>query len=132
MANSNDKSTAQTVAIVGGGALLLLLLLRGKGWGLGGKGDGASSTKEETATTAPPCQVRVDANGIQVDGARADIPTMTTRCRTSGSAEVRATGAAITHVIAEVVRALHTAGVRVWAGTDVWDAVDAVPVGGPR
>lgn len=138
MANRNDKdSTGRTVAIVGGGALLLLLLFRGKGWGLGGSGgdahgDGANAPI--TGTTAPrtPCRVRIAADGIQVDGVPADLATTTARCRVAGSADVRATGAAITGVIADVVDALQAAGVQVWAAPDVWSASVSVPVRRPR
>ncbi len=145
MANRNDKdNTGRTVAIVGGGALLLLLLLRGKGWGLGGGDDqgdgghGAGTSSDSRATTsgtaAPraPCRVRVDAEGIQVDGTRADLATTTDRCRAAGSAEIHATGASITGVIADVVDALQAAGVQVWAAPDVWSASHSVPVRRPR
>jgi len=145
MANRNDKdTTGRTVAIVGGGALLLLLLLRGKGFGLGGDGGddqgdghgtgGSAAPDASAATSAPrtPCHVRIDADGIQVDGVPADLATTTERCRAARSAEVRATGAAITGVIADVVDALQAAGVQVWAASDVWSASQSVPVRRPR
>lgn len=138
MANGTNKdSTGRTVAIVGGGALLLWLLLHGKGWGFGGGGGAGKSdqatgaTPTDAAIDRQPCLVGIDAAGIEVDGARADLATTTERCRAAGSAEVRATGAAITHVIADVIRALQAAGVQVWASTDAWNALAAVPIRGP-
>jgi len=138
MANHNDKdSTGRTVAIVGGGSLLLLLLLRGKGWGRGGNGGddhaGDVSTNSTTGTpTLPPCRVRIDADGIQLDGAPSDLETVTERCRAAGAAEIRATGAAITGVIAEVVQALQAAGVKVWAAPDVWNVAVVTPARRPQ
>jgi len=136
MANRNDKdSTGRTIAIVGGGALVLLLLFRGKGWGLGGAGgDGHASASAGTNGVAarPACRVRIDADGIQTDGVPTDLATMTDRCRAAGSAEIHATGAAITGVIADVVQTLQAAGVQVWAATDVWDAAHSVPVRRPQ
>ena len=131
MTQRNDKdTTGRTVAIVGGGALLLWLLLRRIGSGSGG-GDGSSdgSGQDGNGTTAPtaatsPCQIRIDADGIELDGVPTDLAAMTSRCQATGSAEVRATGAAITGVIAEVVQALRAAGVQVFAAPDVWSSVD--------
>jgi len=143
MANRNDKdTTGRTVAIVGGGALLLLLLLRGKGWGFGGDGGddqddghgaGVASTSNTTGTpTLPPCRVRIDADGIQLDGVPSDLATVTERCRAAGAAEIRATGAAITGVIAEVVQTLQAAGVKVRAAPDVWNAAVVTPARRPQ
>jgi len=132
MADHNDKNkTGRTVAVVGGGALLLLLLLRGKGWGLG-TGDGAGAGDGEAATPDAPtpptrCRVRIDADGIELDGARADLATVTERCRAAGEADVRATGAAITGVVAQVIQALQAAGVRVWASAGLWDTAAVTP-----
>ena len=133
MADRNDKkNTGKTIAIVGGGALLLLLLFRGRGFGLGGSsGDGRAGATPGGATRAAPCKVRIDASGIEVDGIPTDVATTTEVCRAAGSAEVRATGAAITGVIAEVVHALKEAGVDVWAAPEVWDASIYVPARRP-
>jgi len=138
MADRNDKNkTGRTVAIVGGGALLLLLLLRGKGWGLGKEdgevgaaGNGAGTAADEPA---PPtrCQVRIDADGIELDGAPADLATVTERCRVAGEADVRATGAAITGVVAQVIQALQAAGVRVWASAGLWNTARVTPARRP-
>jgi len=128
MADGNKNKTGKTVAIVGGGALLLLLLFRGRGFGLGGSaGDGRAGSAPGRGTPSAPCKVRIDASGIEVDGVPADVATTTEVCRVAGSAEVHATGAAITGVIAEVVRALKDAGVDVWAAPEVWDASLVVP-----
>ncbi len=129
MANRNDKdSTGRAVAIVGGGALVLWLLLRGKGVGLG---DAAAATTDRTPTP-PPCRVRIDGDGITVDGERADLATTIARCGAAGSADLRATGDAITGVIAEVVQTLERAGVRVWATPEVWNAAQVAPAGRPQ
>lgn len=128
MADRQHKdSTKRTVAIVGGGALLLWLLLRGNGFGLGRGHAGAAAASATADPTATPCRVRIDGDGIEVDGERADVATTTARCRAAGAAEVRATGAAITGVIAEVLRALQGAGVRVSAAPEVWSTATAVP-----
>lgn len=129
MADRNDKNkTGRTVAIVGGGALLLLLLLRGKGWGLGNE-DANAGTSAGSDEPAPPtrCRVRIDADGIELDGTRADLTTVTERCRAAGEADVRATGAAITGVVAQVIQALEAAGVRVWASAGLWDTAKVTP-----
>lgn len=129
MADRHHKNTnGRTVAIVGSGALLLWLLLRGKRLGIGqAQAASVSAADQPAKRPAPPCRVRIDGDGIEVDGERADVPTATARCRVAGAAEVRATGAAITGVIAEIVRALQAAGVRVWAAPEVWSAAAVVP-----
>lgn len=142
MANRNDKHrTGATVAIVGGGALLLWLLLRGKGFGGGGgatdAGHGSDAPPTGSKTTTPagppsPCRVRIDADRIQLDGVPTDVATLTDRCRAVGSAEIRTTGAAVTGVVAEVVRALQAAGVKVWAAPDVWSAGRTTPARRPQ
>ena len=130
---ADKNKTGKTIAIVGGGALLFLLLFRGRGFGLGGSGgDGRAGNGDAgSATRSAPCKVRIDASGIEVDGVPADVATTTEVCRAAGSAEVRATGAAITGVIAEVVHALKEAGVDVWAAPEVWDASLYVPARRP-
>lgn len=129
---NNKNKTGRTVAVVGGGALLLLLLLRGKGWGLGtgdgaGAGDG-KATSPDAPTPPTRCRVRIDADGIELDGAPADLATVTERCRAAGQADVHATGAAITGVVAQVMQALQDAGVRVWASAGLWDTARVTPV----
>jgi len=131
VADRNDKNkTGRTVALVGGGALLLWLLLRGRGWGLGegtdheGTGSGASGP---TGARPARCRVRIDADGIELDGAPTDLETMTARCQAAGSADVHATGAAITGVVAEVIHRLRAAGVEVWADSAVWNSANVTP-----
>jgi len=130
----HTDSTGRTVAIVGGGALLLSLLWHGKGWSVGKRDDDGRSAGDAhgvgtgaSASPPPPCRVRIDGSGLQLDGAPADLPTVTDRCRAAGSAEVRATGAAITGVVAAVVQTLQAAGVRVYAASDVWTTAREVP-----
>ena len=130
MADRNDKNkTGRTVAIVGGGALLLWLLLRGRAWGVGDGTAAGTGSQANAATDAQPtrCRVRIDADGIELDGAPTDLDTMTARCRAVGAADVHATGAAITGVVAEVVNRLRAAGVDVWAESAVWNSANTTP-----
>ncbi len=117
MSTERNDSTGRTVAVVGGGALLLLLLLRGKGWSLGGSGDGSdgqgAATDAPIAAPAPRarCAVRVDSAGIQLDGAPADLDTTVATCRAAGAADVLVTGAAIQGVVDRLLDALRASGV---------------------
>lgn len=115
--------------IVGGvglAALLYLLTRGGDGFGFGaGSGNGDASTG---GTSVTPCRVRIDADGIQVDGQAADVDATVARCRVAGAADVTATGAAIVGTIATVVQALRVAGVTVRASPSIWDVV---PMGAP-
>jgi hypothetical protein len=117
--NETESQGGRTAVIIGGGALLVWLLLRGRGWLIarGQLGDG----KATIAPAGSPCRVRLDATGIELDGARADLTKMVARCRAAGVAEVTATGAAIVGEIGEVLRALREAGVTVLASPDLWD-----------
>lgn len=123
----NKDKHVRTAAIVGGGALLLWLLLRGKGIGLGHGGAAIGDGSGAGSASTGRCRVRIDADGIETDGVATDIPAMTERCRVAGSADVRATGAAITGVVAEAVQALQGAGVRVYAASDVWNTAHTTP-----
>jgi hypothetical protein len=133
MADRNDQNTTgRTVAIVGGGALLLLLLLRGKGWGLGDARDDQRSgegTAPDGSVAPTRCEVRIDADGIALDGTPADLAIVIERCRAAGEADVRATGAAITGIVAHVIQALQDAGVRVWASAELRETAGVTPVG---
>jgi len=129
-------STGRTVAIVGGGAFLAWLLLRGSGWKLGNGDSGPSSGATGAApapTTAalPPCRVRIDANGIELDGARADLVATVERCRAAGAADLAMTGAAIVGVLTATLRALQDAGVVVRAAPEVWDVAGMRAPGAP-
>lgn len=134
MARDHDDHTARNVALVGGAALVVWLLFRGKGLGLGSGGGiglgGAAGSANNVAPAgqpATPCRVWIRADGIEVDGTAADLPAVVARCRATGRADVTASGAAIVHVIADVVRALQAAGVGVSAPPDVWNTITAVP-----
>ena len=119
--SERKSNTGRTAAIVGGGALLVLLLWRGTGWGLGGAGGGGAAGR--SSARGAPCRVRIDADGVNVDGVRSDIPTTIASCQTAGSADVTATGAAIVGTIQQVVQALRDAGVDVRADPSIWDVV---------
>ena len=131
MAERHSNSHAgRTVAVVGGGALLLWLLLRGKGRGLGGgeggtgaAGAGTGATTEAPSQVRPVCQVFIRSRRIDLDGVPADLPTVVTRCRAGGRADVRATGGASIQAVEDVVRALQEAGVTVTASESVWNTV---------
>lgn len=112
MAKHNEKN-GHTVAALGGGVLLLWLLLRGKGWGRGDDRSEASSATAAHPATPPRCRVRVDHDGIELDGLRADIPGVVARCRQRGAADVLATGTAISGVVQAVLDALRSAGIKV-------------------
>ncbi len=128
MVHRRDKDKhARTAALVGGGALLLWLLIRGKGFGLGHAGAAIGDGSRAGSAPTARCRVRIDAAGIETDGVATDVRTMTERCRMAGSADVRATGAAITGVVAEAVQALLAAGVRVYAASDVWNTAQTTP-----
>jgi hypothetical protein len=124
-----NHATGRTVAIVGGGALLAWLLLRGRGWGFGTSGSGGTESLQPAPSTRdaplPACRVHVAADGIVLDGTRADLPATVSRCRASGAADVTVSGAAIVRAIAEVVQALQDAGVTVRADPAVWSTVRA-------
>lgn len=115
--------TGRNVAIVGGAALALWLLMRGTGWRLGGHGEPAGGASESPTTSSRPCQVWIRATGPEVDGERVDLPTLVSRCRLAGRADVRATGDAIERTIHEAIEALRRAGVVVYASADLWPHV---------
>ena len=126
-----DNHTGRNLVLVGGTALLFWLLLRGKGWGLGGGGGdglggaGGGTNVTPTSNEAPArCQVFIRGDHIDLDGTPADLPTVVARCRASGQADVNATGDAIVRAIADVVRALQSAGVLVSASPAVWRATE--------
>lgn len=118
---SGDRHTGRTVALIGGAAVVAWLLWRRKGAGIGGL---SGSTSATSAIGSPnpakvPCRVWVRADRIELEGAPADLVTVVARCRESGRADVRATGDAITRSIIEVLHALRTAGVVVYAPPDL-------------
>ena len=119
------KHSGRTVALVGGAALAAWLLSRGKGWGFRSLGD-ASSAKGGARLPAR-CAVWIRADRIEVDGVAADLPTVITKCRAVGAAEVRATGNAITGVVRDVVKALHAAGVKLHLAPDLAYLVPSEP-----
>ena len=119
-AGDHDSHTGRNVALVGGAALVLWLLMRGRGWGLGHGGDGAGSSAAEGAgTAATPCSVWIRADGIEVDGQAADLPTVVARCKAAGRADLNASGAALVGTIEEVIKALRAAGVVIYANPDL-------------
>lgn len=112
--NHHESRSGRTLVAIGGGALLGWLLLRGGGWGLGGR-------RSAAAPVGQPCRVHLDAEGLELDGVRADLPVAVSRCRTAGAADVTATGAAIVGAVGEVLAALTDAGVIVRASPVLWN-----------
>ena len=108
---AEHKRTGRTVALVGGAALAAWLLSRGNGWGFRSPGDGTAAKSGGTGSTAP-CKVWIYSDGLSVGGVATDLPTVVDQCRAVGTAEVGATGDAITGVIQNVLKALHAAGVK--------------------
>jgi hypothetical protein len=119
------------VSGVGLAALFYLLLRRGSGTGGSGSARAAPGSDGESAAPPRPCRVRIDQDGLQVDGTPSDLPTTVARCRAAGTADVTATGAAIVGTIAQIVRALREAGVTVRAAQPVWDVIDLAPPRSP-
>ena len=111
--------TGRTVGLVGGAGLVAWWLLsRGKGWGFRSPGDGYANG---TDTAQPPARrvVWVRADRIEVDGVAADLPTVVEKCRAAGTAEVHATGDAITGAVSSVLQALKAAGVKLYVPPDL-------------
>jgi hypothetical protein len=101
------EHTGGTMVLVGGAALAAWLLSRGKGWGFGRSGGGIGGTRP-----ASHCKVWIYRDRLTVDGVAADLPTVISKCRAVGTAEVGATGDTITRVIQSVLKSLLAAGVR--------------------
>ena len=118
----------RTVALVGGAALAAWLLSRGKGWAFRSPGDASGAKAADTRLPAR-CTVWVRADRIEVNGVAVDLPTAIAKCRAVDTAEVRATGDAITGVVRDVLRALHAAGVKLRVSPDLAHFVpsEAVP-----
>ena len=112
------EHTGRTVMLVGGAALAAWLLSRGRGWGFRSPGDGSGEKADRTRVPAR-CKVWIRAEGIELDGVAADLPTVIAKCRAVGTAEVHATGDAITRVVHQVVNELRRAGVTLYTTIDL-------------
>ena len=120
--------TGRTVALVGGAGLVAWWLLsRGKGWGFRSAGDG-NATGTGTAQPAARSIIWIRADRIEVDGVAADLPTVVAKSRAAGTAEVHATGDAITGAVSRVLKALKAAGVKLYVTPDLAYLVPAEPV----
>ena len=111
-----DDQTGRKVALVGGAGLLAWWLLgRGAGRAFGrtaaGDGDGSRPASRHV--------VWIRAARIELDGAPMDLSTIVAKCRETGVAEVHATGDATTRVVRDVLDALRSAGVTIYASPDV-------------
>lgn len=109
----NDDHTGRNVALVAGGGALLWWLLRGRGGlGLGGVGRSAGAAATHTVQPAR-AHVRVDADGIAVDGQRTDIGGAVALVA-GRPVDLLATGAARMGTVEDLKAALQAAGVEVW------------------
>ena len=103
---SRRRKRHETVATLGGAALLLWLLLRGEGAGRGRK-----PRRDEAASRV---RIRISDAGITVDGEPATFDEAVARATAAGAAEVLATGAARYGTVEALTGALRAAGVTVW------------------
>jgi hypothetical protein len=111
----------------GGRTIAIASILAAVAWllfgrhGGGGMGAGRRSGVRPRVGGGPRCRVHLDESGVELDGARADLPGVVARCRAAGVADVTATGATIVRVLAEVLAALRDAGVVIRANPDLLD-----------
>ena len=113
--------TGRDVVLVGGvGLAAWWLLSRGGGMGFRAPGSGTDG-KNVTNQKARPERVVVwiRANRLEIDGVVADLQTVVAKSREAGTAEVHATGDAITHVVSDVLRALDAAKVKLETPPDL-------------
>lgn len=113
--------TSRDVVLVGGVGLAAWWLLS-RGGGMGFRGPGSSTDgKNVSNQKARPERVVVwiRANRLEIDGAVADLQTIVAKSREAGTAEVHATGDAITHVVSDVLRALDAAKVNLETTADL-------------
>ena len=117
---SENSHSARTVALVGGGGLIgWWLLSRGRGWGFRpGNGDDSAAAVNPNSGTAP-CIVWIRAARIEIDGVPAELEVVVAKCRVAGTAEVHATGDAITGTVMKVLQALANAGVKLRVAADL-------------
>lgn len=101
--------TSRNVLLVGGAGLAAWWLLsRGKGWGLRSPESGAADETPRPSRVV----VWIRANRLEIDGVVANLATVVAKSRAVGTAEVHATGDAITHVIRDVLASLVAANVK--------------------
>jgi hypothetical protein len=120
--------TGRTIVLVGGaGIVAWWLLSRGKGWGFRSPGDGHGK-ETDTAQRPARCIVWIRADRIEIDGVAADLPTVVAKGRQVGTAEVHATGDAITGAVINVLKALQAAGVKLYVTPDLAYIVPSEPL----
>lgn len=132
MAKHDDENTDTVIAVsaLGGGALLAWWLLRGRRFGGGAGSAGVQGAPPvavpldaSAAPAAPPCQVFLRGEQIELDGATADVAATVATCRAAGTAYLRATGLTTTGAVMRMARALNAAGVAILAHDDIADSV---------
>jgi hypothetical protein len=100
-------------AIAAAIALALVYLRCGRGWGIGGSGEGARTAVPVTPADARAwCEIRLAVDGIAVDGKRATRAEAVSACRALGRAVVVVTGDAREGDWTELREALDAAHVR--------------------
>lgn len=127
MSRRNQRSTGGRLliwAFVLGLLVAALMYLRcgdGLGFGPGGEDGDDDSRQKETATDVRPavgeparrCQLRLDANGVTLDGKPAEVDAAVAACKAAGGAELTTTGDAVYGTQEELRAALDKAGVPV-------------------
>lgn len=103
MARDNDQGRG--LALLAGGGVLAWLLLRGTGLGFAARADAATPP-------VAPLAIRVDTDGIRVDGERTSLEEAAARTRARGAAEVTFTGAARSGTVTDLLAALRATGAR--------------------
>jgi hypothetical protein len=105
-------------------ALMYLRCGEGFGFGPGGGDDGDDKSDKDEATRdevrpavggepARRCQLRVDAEGVTIDGKKAEVDAAVAACKTAGGAELTATGDAKYGTVEELKAALERESVPV-------------------
>jgi len=125
--NERDH-TGRTLVLAGGAGLLAWWLLSRRHGATDagvGRDVGTDATPREEPARRSRCVVWIRAARIDVDGVAHDLPTVVALCRAAGSAEVHATGDAITGQVVKVLKALRDADVALFVSPDLARLVPA-------
>lgn len=109
---SDRKDSTKKGVALAGGALLAWMLLRGNGGGFGFGRGGSGGVGGGTAGAR--VKIRVSDAGIAVDGVPTTQDEAVELAVAAGAAEVRATGAARSGTVSDLIAALKAAGVHLW------------------
>ena len=122
MSARRDKRKQGRLVIAGAiVAMALLLGWCGRGWFGGGDGnappgDSAQSPPraETTEQADARCEIRVDATGLYLNGARSAVPEAVAACKQHGEAHVLITGDAVYGTVQQLEAGLSEADIRVF------------------